>query len=62
MLQINPYFRISVDEALNHPCFVKIKKASKEVVAENPVLIDFEDRDLDKATLRQLFLKACSEI
>ena len=25
MLQINPYFRISVEDALTHPCFGKIK-------------------------------------
>jgi len=43
MLQINPYFRISVEDALNHPCFTKIRRESKEVVAENPVSIDFED-------------------
>ena len=62
MLQINPYFRISVEDALNHPCFGKIKKDSKEVVAETPVTIEFEDQQLDKPTLRRLFLKACAEI
>jgi mitogen-activated protein kinase 1/3 len=43
MLQINPYFRISVEDALNHPCFTKIRRESKEVVAETPVSIEFED-------------------
>jgi hypothetical protein len=62
MLQINPYFRISVEDALNHPCFAKVKKASKEVVAENAVIIEFEDQKMDKAMLRQLFLKASDEI
>ena len=62
MLQINPYFRISVEDALNHPCFSKVKKLSKEVVAENAVNIEFEDQNMDKSMLRQLFLKACEEI
>ena len=43
MLQINPYFRISVEEALSHPCFAKIRKPAKESIAEKPVTIDFEE-------------------
>lgn len=62
MLQINPYFRISVEDALSHPCFAKIKKESKELASENPVTIEFDDQQLDKPTLRKLFLKACAEI
>ena len=34
MLQFNPYFRISVDEALNHPFFSKVKKPVKETISE----------------------------
>ena len=30
MLQINPFFRISVKDALAHPCFAKIRKEAKE--------------------------------
>ena len=33
ILVFNPYFRISVDEALNHPFFKKVKKQEKEVCA-----------------------------
>jgi len=62
MLQINPYFRISVEDAISHPCFDKIRKENKESLAEKPVTIQFEDLQLDKQTLRQLFLEACSEI
>ena len=47
---------------MNHPCFAKMKKESKEIVAETPVIIEFEEQELDKSMLRQLFLKACSEI
>ena len=62
MLQINPYFRVSVEDALSHPCFTKIRKQPKESIAENPVTIDFEDDPLDKEMLRQLFLRMCGEI
>lgn len=34
MLVFNPYFRISWDEALNHPFFRKVKKIEKEVIAD----------------------------
>jgi serine/threonine protein kinase len=30
MLQFNPFFRISVEDALEHPVFKKIRKESKE--------------------------------
>jgi len=43
MLQFNPFFRISVQDALEHPCFASIRKQSKEKLAEGPVKIDFED-------------------
>ena len=42
ILVFNPYFRLSVDEALNHPFFKKIKKAEKEVSADHEVQIEFE--------------------
>lgn len=31
ILVFNPYFRISVDEALAHPFFKKIRKSEKEL-------------------------------
>ncbi len=62
MLQINPYFRISVKDALEHPCFYKIRKESKEVKADHVVEIDFEEEILDKEMLRKVFLKLCNEI
>lgn len=37
MLVFNPYFRVSVDEALNHPFFRKVKKVEKEVVADSDI-------------------------
>jgi hypothetical protein len=46
-----------VEDSLDHPIFAKIRKPSKELCADTPVIIDFEDQPLDKDTLRQLFLK-----
>ena len=31
ILVFNPYFRITVDEALNHPFFTKVRKQEKEI-------------------------------
>lgn len=44
MLQFNPFFRISIEEALQHPVFQKIRnKDDKEFLADKPLAIDFED-------------------
>jgi len=43
MLQFNPYFRVSVDDALEHPFFTKIRKSKKEVEADKLVALDFEN-------------------
>ena len=57
MLQFNPYLRISVDDALNHPFFTKVKKPHKEKTAEAQISLDFENETLDRDRLRQLFLE-----
>ena len=57
ILVFNPYFRISVDESLNHPFFRKIKKSEKEVSADKEIQIDFEKENLDRKKLRSLFLE-----
>jgi mitogen-activated protein kinase 1/3 len=57
VLIFNPYFRITVDEALAHPFFKKIRKAEKEVKAEHEINIEFEKETLDKKKLRQHFLE-----
>ena len=53
----NPYFRISVDEALTHPFFKKVKKAEKESAAAHEIQIEFEKEHLDRKKLRQLFME-----
>jgi mitogen-activated protein kinase 1/3 len=57
ILVFNPYFRLSVDEALDHPFFKKVKKAEKEVRSEKEINIEFEKDHLDKKKLRSLFLE-----
>jgi len=61
MLQFNPYFRISVDEALAHPFFTRVKKAHKEKVSDVQITLDFESESLDKDRLRQLFIETISD-
>ena len=57
MLQFNPYFRISVDEALAHPFFTRVRKPHKECEAEAHIVLDFEAETLDRTRLRQLFVE-----
>ncbi len=59
VLVFNPYFRLSVDEALNHPFFKKVRKTEKEIKASHEIHIEFEKEHLDKKKLRALF---CEEI
>lgn len=57
MLLFNPFFRISVDEALNHPFFKRVRKSEKEVNSKKEIAIEFEKEHLDRKRLRQLFLE-----
>jgi serine/threonine protein kinase len=59
MLLFNPYFRITIDEALNHPLFARIRKPQKEVTSKESILIEFDQSNeaLDRNKLRELFLE-----
>ncbi len=57
ILVFNPYFRISVDEALNHAFFRKVKKIEKEVCSDKEIQIEFEKEHLDRKNLRRHFLE-----
>ena len=47
---------MSVDEALKHPLFTKVKDPKKELVAEKPITLFFEkEGDLEVPRLRELF-------
>ena len=62
MLQINPFFRITVKDALAHEAFAKIRRDSKELISDQLVTIDFEDEILDKEMLRNVFMRLCYQI
>lgn len=58
MLQVNPYFRISVDEALNHPFFNRVRKPHKERESDSQITLGFEaEGTLDSSRLRELFVE-----
>ena len=58
MLQVNPYFRISVEEALNHPFFNRVRKPHKEREADSQITLGFEaEGTLDSTRLRELFVE-----
>lgn len=61
MLQFNPYFRITIDEALNHPFFTKVKKPHKEVLSDVKISLEFESEHLDREKLRELFCNIIEE-
>lgn len=56
-LQFNPYFRITLEDALNHALFEDIRKPENEHDAEEKICFDFEKESLDKDRLRALFLE-----
>ena len=57
ILTFNPYFRISVDEAIQHPFLKKVRKEKKEQFETSQVIVPFEKEELDKPRLRELFLE-----
>lgn len=61
MLQFNPYFRVSVDDALNHPFFTRVRKSHKERSSDIQVVLDFEAETLDRTRLRELFVEIMSD-
>jgi mitogen-activated protein kinase 1/3 len=58
MLTFNPYFRVSIDECLNHPFFASVRDLDKEVTASKEIAFAFESEgDLSEARLRELILE-----
>jgi hypothetical protein len=63
MLQVNPFFRISVQEALEHPVFEKERKSAKVLPEPTSVDIDFvEECELKTEALRAAFLKIADSV
>jgi len=57
ILVFNPYFRMSLEDALNHPLFNDVRLPQAESFMGKPIELEFEKMKLDKSTLRELFLK-----
>jgi len=56
-LQFNPKKRITIDEALQHSYFGKVRDKSRQLTASGPVILEFEkEGDLSAERLRDLFL------
>ena len=56
-LVFNPFFRLSLQDAIAHPLFKEIKGTKSEKFTGDPIQLEFEDMNLDTKTLRELFLK-----
>ena len=67
MLLFNPYFRITVEDAIEHPFFSRVREHCRKnqdpgfmnTVAKEPISIEFDlsGEVLDKKRLRRLFLE-----
>ena len=57
ILVFNPYFRINLDECLEHPFFKKIRKGEKEMISHETIKFDWEKEHLDKKKLREHFVE-----
>ncbi|CDW76294.1 mapk-related kinase [Stylonychia lemnae] len=56
ILVFNPYFRISIDDCLEHTFFKKLRKPEKEQTSTESIAFDWEKEHLDKAKLRAYFI------
>ena len=58
LLQFNPFFRMTLDEAIKHPLFERIRKNHDftHLIRGTDITVDFENEDLDESQLRDLFL------
>ena len=58
MLVFNPYFRITVNDAIANPFFESVRDRAKEALTAEPVALAFEkEGDLEAPRLRELFLE-----
>ena len=56
----NPFYRISIDDCIEHPFLEKVRKKEKEMLAPEKIQFDFEKEHLNKKKLRELFLEEIS--
>jgi len=48
----NPNKRSSIDETLNHPLFARVRNPASEIVTDEPIVLDFEDKEVTFQELR----------
>ena len=56
-LVLNPFFRISLDEAIKHPMFDNVRSNGAEQIQGTYVNLEFEKSKLDINKLRDLFIE-----
>lgn len=56
-LVLNPFFRISLDEAIKHPMFDNVRNKEAELIQGSFVNLEFEKSKLDVTKLRSLFIE-----
>ena len=59
ILVFNPYYRISLQQCLEHPLFARVRNPEKEAIVGQPVVLEFERMELNKERLRDLILAEC---
>lgn len=57
ILVFNPYFRLTIDDCLEHTFFKKCRKSEKEQDAKEVIQFDWEKEHLDRQLLRQHFIE-----
>jgi mitogen-activated protein kinase 1/3 len=56
-LVFNPYFRISLEQCIEHPLFKGVRKQGQvESIKGQPVVLEFEKEELTKDRMRELIL------
>ncbi len=57
ILVFNPYFRLTIEECLEHPFFKKCRKPEKEQITKESIQFDWEKEHLDRPKLRAHFVE-----
>jgi serine/threonine protein kinase len=57
MLLFNPFFRLTIDECLDHSFFKRCRKPEKEQEAQEVIKLEWDKDNLDISDLRQLFIE-----
>ena len=59
LLVFNPYFRMTLEDAINHPFFDNVRSEHNNCDGSK-VILDFEKKELEIHDLRKLFIKEIS--